>query len=150
MEPADVVLRGHQHPTARVSTGRHRGLATLAGFEILFVHPVEQLDRARDVTPGGDHFLGVEPIALDDRAIDGHRVHAVQDHVVRHEVHEDLRQALRVAVSDPGIGFEKRPGPPTPGDPSGWGLYLVEQLADRWGLNRDGVTEVWFEIDRDA
>lgn len=59
-------------------------------------------------------------------------------------------QALRVAVSDPGIGFERRPGPPTPGDPSGWGLYLVEQLADRWGLNGDGVTEVWFEIDRDA
>ena len=64
-------------------------------------------------------------------------------------VHEGAH-ALRVAVSDPGIGFEKRPGRPTPGDPSGWGLYLVEQLADRWGLNRDGVTEVWFEIDRDA
>ncbi|MGH2710407.1 MAG: ATP-binding protein [Actinomycetota bacterium] len=59
-------------------------------------------------------------------------------------------QALHVAVSDPGVGFEQRPGPPRPGDPSGWGLYLVEQLADRWGLNRDGATEVWFEIDRDA
>jgi anti-sigma regulatory factor (Ser/Thr protein kinase) len=61
---------------------------------------------------------------------------------------QEKADALRVAVSDPGVGFEKRPGPPQPGDPSGWGLYLVEQLADRWGVSRDGSTRVWFEIDR--
>jgi anti-sigma regulatory factor (Ser/Thr protein kinase) len=61
---------------------------------------------------------------------------------------EERSRALRVAVSDPGIGFEGRPGPPRPGDPSGWGLHLVDQLADRWGVSRDGETKVWFEIDR--
>jgi anti-sigma regulatory factor (Ser/Thr protein kinase) len=61
---------------------------------------------------------------------------------------EENPRALRVAVTDPGVGFEERPGPPQPGDPSGWGLHLVEQLADRWGVSRDGETMVWFEIDR--
>jgi len=61
---------------------------------------------------------------------------------------EEKPRALRVAVSDPGIGFDERPGPPQPGGGSGWGLHLVEQLADRWGVSRDGETKVWFEIDR--
>ncbi len=56
--------------------------------------------------------------------------------------------ALRVAVTDPGIGFDGRPRPPQPGDHAGWGLHLVEQLADRWGVSREGETMVWFEIDR--
>ena len=61
---------------------------------------------------------------------------------------EQNPRAVRVAVTDPGVGFEDRPGPPQPGDHSGWGLHLVEQLADRWGVSRDGKTMVWFEIDR--
>jgi anti-sigma regulatory factor (Ser/Thr protein kinase) len=60
---------------------------------------------------------------------------------------EEKPRALRVAVSDPGIGFDERPGP-QPGGGSGWGLHLVEQLADRWGVSKDGETKVWFEIDR--
>jgi anti-sigma regulatory factor (Ser/Thr protein kinase) len=31
----------------------------------------------------------------------------------------------------------------------GWGLYLVETLADRWGV-REGGARVWFEIDAGA
>ncbi len=61
---------------------------------------------------------------------------------------EETPGALRVAVTDPGRGFDERPGPPQPGDPSGWGLHLVEQLADRWGISREGETRVWFEISR--
>lgn len=61
---------------------------------------------------------------------------------------EESPRALRVAVTDPGVGFDERPGPPQPGDRSGWGLHLVEQLADRWGVSRDGKMMVWFEIDR--
>ena len=60
---------------------------------------------------------------------------------------EENSHAMRVVVSDPGIGFDERPGPPQPGDPSGWGLHLVDQLADRWGMSRDGETKVWFEVD---
>jgi anti-sigma regulatory factor (Ser/Thr protein kinase) len=62
---------------------------------------------------------------------------------------ESNPHAVRVSVSDPGVGFSAPEGPPRPGAPSGWGLYLVEQMADRWGVDRDGATQVWFEIERD-
>jgi anti-sigma regulatory factor (Ser/Thr protein kinase) len=57
---------------------------------------------------------------------------------------------VRVEVSDPGPGFE--PGEDTPSiyQDSGWGLYLVGQVADRWGIQRRPGTMVWFEIDRMA
>jgi len=54
-------------------------------------------------------------------------------------------------VSDEGPGFEvegaMRRGTQT--DESGWGLFLVERLANRWGVTRDGeATRVWFELRR--
>jgi anti-sigma regulatory factor (Ser/Thr protein kinase) len=51
---------------------------------------------------------------------------------------------LSVAVTDPGRGFE--PQPPTPGDESGYGLYIVDRLSDRWGVERGDGTRVWFEM----
>lgn len=54
--------------------------------------------------------------------------------------------SLHVEVSDEGHGFETAVQPPTPGDNSGWGLFLVAQLADRWGIADGGPTTVWFEI----
>jgi anti-sigma regulatory factor (Ser/Thr protein kinase) len=58
--------------------------------------------------------------------------------------------ALRIEVCDPGQGFEMSEPAPDPARPSGWGLYLVRELADRWGMERDADTRVWFELDRDA
>jgi anti-sigma regulatory factor (Ser/Thr protein kinase) len=55
--------------------------------------------------------------------------------------------ALRVEVSDPGQGFEYAEPAPDPTRPSGWGLYLVAELADRWGVEREAGTRVWFELD---
>ena len=59
-----------------------------------------------------------------------------------------LLDRVRVEVADPGGGFE--PLPRTAGSDlaSGWGLYLVEQLADRWGVEAEDETRVWFEIAR--
>lgn len=54
--------------------------------------------------------------------------------------------ALRVEVRDPGTGFD--PGDPTRGDERGWGLFIVDQLASRWGVEPGETTIVWFEIDR--
>jgi hypothetical protein len=31
---------------------------------------------------------------------------------------------------------------------SGWGLYLVDRLADRWGIVTGDGTTVWFELTR--
>jgi anti-sigma regulatory factor (Ser/Thr protein kinase) len=53
---------------------------------------------------------------------------------------------VRVEVSDGGPGFDPQVRPSRDG-PSGWGLYLVDYLADRWGITRDGSNSLWFEFD---
>jgi anti-sigma regulatory factor (Ser/Thr protein kinase) len=56
---------------------------------------------------------------------------------------------VRAEVVDPGPGFEPPARGPSAGASSGWGLFLVDRVADRWGVDRtDGHTRVWFEIDR--
>jgi integral membrane sensor domain MASE1/anti-sigma regulatory factor (Ser/Thr protein kinase) len=55
---------------------------------------------------------------------------------------------VRVEVVDDGPGFEPRPRAPDQDTRSGWGLYLVDQLSDRWGVSRTDATGTWFEIDR--
>jgi anti-sigma regulatory factor (Ser/Thr protein kinase) len=57
---------------------------------------------------------------------------------------------LRVEVHDPGGGFVPSAPSPDPTRPSGWGLYLVAELADRWGVDSAETTLVWFELDRRA
>ena len=59
-------------------------------------------------------------------------------------------RGMRVEVCDRGPGFELFEPAPDPSRPSGWGLYLVRELSDRWGIDRDIETRVWFELDRDA
>ena len=54
---------------------------------------------------------------------------------------------LRIEVHDPGRGFELKPPPDDPLRASGWGLVLVEELADRWGVDHSPRTRVWFEMD---
>jgi len=56
---------------------------------------------------------------------------------------------LRVEVSDPGPGFEPAAiRSPSIHQISGWGLYLVEQVATRWGVGNGGLGSlVWFEVD---
>jgi anti-sigma regulatory factor (Ser/Thr protein kinase) len=55
-------------------------------------------------------------------------------------------ERLRVEVSDGGPGFDPHVRPSREG-PSGWGLYLVDYLADTWGISRDGSNGLWFEFD---
>lgn len=52
---------------------------------------------------------------------------------------------LRCEVVDDGHGFvpAARTKPAT--EVGGWGLHLVETLADRWGVH-EGSTHVWFEL----
>jgi anti-sigma regulatory factor (Ser/Thr protein kinase) len=55
---------------------------------------------------------------------------------------------VRAEVVDPGPGFEPPERDPAAGAGSGWGLFLVQHVADRWGIDRlDAHTRVWFEID---
>jgi anti-sigma regulatory factor (Ser/Thr protein kinase) len=56
-------------------------------------------------------------------------------------------RAVRVEVSDLGPGFEPQARVQgIPGD-GGWGLLIVDRLADRWGVRQRGRC-VWFELDR--
>jgi anti-sigma regulatory factor (Ser/Thr protein kinase) len=55
---------------------------------------------------------------------------------------------VRVDVVDSGQGFDATPKEIQPHDDGGWGLFLLDQLADRWGVSEDGTTNVWFELDR--
>lgn len=68
------------------------------------------------------------------------------DDELRLEVRIDEDACLRVMVVDSGRGFE--PPQPTAGDESGWGLFIVDRLSHRWGVEREGdATTVWFEMD---
>jgi anti-sigma regulatory factor (Ser/Thr protein kinase) len=56
---------------------------------------------------------------------------------------------VRVEVKDGGPGFEPPPPPSSRSDStSGWGLYLVARIADRWGVETGAEKSVWFELDR--
>lgn len=54
---------------------------------------------------------------------------------------------VRVEVVDQGVGFTPKARDRPVTTAGGWGLHLVEELADRWGVH-EGSTHVWFEIDR--
>ena len=55
---------------------------------------------------------------------------------------------IRVEVYDQGPGFSLREEAPSLYQQSGWGLFLVRQMADRWGVHRNTETCVWFELSR--
>jgi anti-sigma regulatory factor (Ser/Thr protein kinase) len=57
-------------------------------------------------------------------------------------------ETIHVCVTDRGPGFEAAPRAADDDPGSGWGLFLVEQLSDRWGVELNGSTQVWFEIER--
>ena len=54
----------------------------------------------------------------------------------------------RIEVSNPGETWAEAPEPRSPeaDQVGGWGLFLVEQLSDRWGTSDSNCT-VWFEFD---
>jgi anti-sigma regulatory factor (Ser/Thr protein kinase) len=79
-----------------------------------------------------------------------------QDHIAIRVVSEG--KALRAEVVDRGLGlpapersqpegrWQYRQSEPDPDWPGGWGLSIVETLADRWGVVQDDHTMVWFEV----
>jgi anti-sigma regulatory factor (Ser/Thr protein kinase) len=54
---------------------------------------------------------------------------------------------VRAEVTDGGRGFEPTPRAQPQLEAGGWGLHLVDRLADRWGVDRGRSVRVWFEID---
>jgi len=58
-------------------------------------------------------------------------------------VGEDI---VHIDVTDAGRGFTPRRHDPRA--EGGYGLYLLDKAASRWGVDRVGGTRVWFEIAR--
>ena len=59
------------------------------------------------------------------------------------------QETVRVEVSDPGKVYgpaDGEGGIPPPRS----GLWMLNAIADRWGVVRDGTTRVWFEADLPA
>jgi anti-sigma regulatory factor (Ser/Thr protein kinase) len=77
----------------------------------------------------------------------------VVTNAVRHGEGEQIRVMLdaaddgelRCEVTDEGHGFVPKARDKPATDVGGWGLHLVETLAERWGV-REGSTHVWFEL----
>jgi anti-sigma regulatory factor (Ser/Thr protein kinase) len=96
---------------------------------------------------------------LDDRLLDDIRllVSELVTNAIRHadqaatgDIGLDVsidRGSVRVEVANPGPAFVVRERDNDTSRPGGWGLYLVDRIADRWGVARNSVTRVWFEID---
>lgn len=56
---------------------------------------------------------------------------------------------VRVEVRDQGPGFEPLVRDRDNEDPGvGWGLFLVDELADEWGVESGVQNCVWFELSR--
>ena len=53
----------------------------------------------------------------------------------------------RVEVVDGGRGFVPPGTPPDVARLGGWGLVVVDRLADRWGVDGGSRTRVWLEFD---
>jgi anti-sigma regulatory factor (Ser/Thr protein kinase) len=64
------------------------------------------------------------------------------------ELHATWNAEVRVEVCDRGEGFTPTPRNGALDDPGGFGLFLVGRLADRWGVETEGGTTVWFVLRR--
>jgi len=59
------------------------------------------------------------------------------------------RTSVLTEVTDEGPGFDPAETGTPGSEDSGWGLFLVERLAHRWGVSQNaGATKVWFELRR--
>jgi anti-sigma regulatory factor (Ser/Thr protein kinase) len=61
-----------------------------------------------------------------------------------------VETAVRVSVADSGPGFAPRVVVPEPDEEGHRGLWLIDMLADTWGISVDGTTSSWFEMHGEA
>src|SRR5262249_41048365 len=71
-------------------------------------------------------------------------------HGSRHEpveLHAHWNSRVHIEVTDHGDGFVPHPYSGPREEPGGYGLFLVGSLADRWGVETNDRTTVWFELE---
>jgi anti-sigma regulatory factor (Ser/Thr protein kinase) len=101
----------------------------------------------------------IEPDLLDDvllladEVVTNGLLHAPQDNrwiLVRLIAYPNPSLPIRVEVVDSGAGFNPRLSEPSLDETGGRGLFLVDSIADRWGVDSQGGTRVWLELDKRA
>ena len=73
---------------------------------------------------------------------------------VRHTAADSLTLSVAIGkssvlteVADTGPGFDPQCVKKAGEGDTGWGLFLVQRLANSWGVTRDGPSKrVWFEL----
>ena len=118
---------------------------------------IRTLDIARDAKAPlvarrvlDDVASDLEPTRLEDARL---LLTELVTNSVRHGQGDQVRvildrqadDVLRCEVVDDGHGFLPIARPRRGDQIGGWGLHLVEQVADSWGV-REGSTHVWFEL----
>jgi anti-sigma regulatory factor (Ser/Thr protein kinase) len=158
-ELKDVDANEQSHPHARDWAGRSGASFGSSATGIGVKQIMVQFDRGPAAASAARSAL----MPLDDRleagALDDIRllVSELVTNSVRHATDDGdgtvglevnlESDCVRVEVTDEGSGFEPKPRTADQSQPGGWGLYLVDKLADRWGVNRNSFTHVWFEMD---
>jgi signal transduction histidine kinase len=109
---------------------------------------IEAPAKARAVVASVPDISGVEGsvVLLVSELVTNSVQHAAAD-VIQLDVFASL-DTVRVEVSDRGPGHDAF-ATPAP-EHGGLGLYLVDKLADRWGVETQGATLIWFEMRRDS
>jgi anti-sigma regulatory factor (Ser/Thr protein kinase) len=132
----------HLRPPAGGSAKRLR-LAVAGG--------VRAPERARAWLHNGASWLPLEITASLQLLVSELVTNAVRhggadpDQVIEIEVRA-IDGGVGVEVTDPGPGFAPADRSRPMDDPGGWGLVLVDQMTERWGVIHDGRTRVWFEL----
>ena len=121
-------------------------------FELLLRSGVEASSHARRAIAANG--LALPPAVQDDvwllvtELVTNAVLHGgtADDRPIKVALQQDADR-VRVEVVDPGTDFEQ-PAEPTAGDTTGgWGLFLVDRIAEQWGVRPAPTgTCVWFEM----
>lgn len=98
-------------------------------------------DEVDDLTLRNTRLLVSELVTNAVRHVPAGETDRIRLNVVREDGH------LRVEVWDDGPGFTPTPRTDVSPASSGWGLHIMAKLAARWGVEVDGGTRVWFELE---
>jgi anti-sigma regulatory factor (Ser/Thr protein kinase) len=108
--------------------------------------PAEARRSLEALLPGLNDLLVDDAVLLVSEIVSNSVRHASLDETDAIEVRiRGSRSKLRVDVMDPGPGFDPEHVLPSEQE-GGWGLRLLDRLATRWGVERNDMTRVWFEL----